>query len=138
VVLIGIAVEIIGQLCFQLCKTVGSLLGLSLVMSHVTYITVRMVNNKSKSIAELLRLTLCLHGPVTSDSAQHRVFLAYQAISSTFCVRFDLGSIVLRLALRMLLFPGLLPGGSTSQAADSLDDVALRGVVLARGLPTKQ
>ena len=78
--------------------------------------------------------TLSLLGLVTDDSANNGIFLAFQTISSAVDVLLRLGSIVFGLSACVLFLPGLLPGGSTGEIADGLNNSSLHGMILTGGL----
>ena len=71
-------------------------------------------------------------GLIASDRANDSVFLSTKAIHRSLYISLGLGSGVLGLALGVLLFPRLLPGGGTGQIADTLDEGSLYGMILAR------
>jgi len=79
-------------------------------------------------------VALGLLGLIAGDRANDSVFLSAKAIHGSLYVSLGLGSLALRLALGVLLFPRLLPGGGTGQTADSIDDGSLYGMILARDL----
>ena len=76
--------------------------------------------------------TLGLLGLIANNRANDSVFLSAKAIHESLYVSLGLGSSALRLALGVLLFPRVLPGGGTGQIADTLDDGSLYGMILAR------
>jgi hypothetical protein len=79
-------------------------------------------------------LTRSLLLAVASDSADNGVLLSTEAVGGAFSVTLGLGGLVLGLALGVLFTAGLGPRLKASGIADSLDDVALGGVVLTGGL----
>jgi len=71
---------------------------------------------------------------ITSDSTDDGVLLASDAVGGALDVALSLSSLVLGLALGVLLLSGALPFSRADDIADGLDDVALGGVELTRGL----
>ena len=71
---------------------------------------------------------------VTSQGPDDSVLLTTEAVLGTFNVPLGLGCLVFSLALGVFFFTRLLPGFSTRQVADGLDDGTLGRVELTSGL----
>ena len=69
---------------------------------------------------------------VTRDGTNDGILLSAQAIYRALCIPLSLSCLVLGLALGVLLFPSLLPGGGTGQIAGTLNEASLDGMILAR------